>query len=69
VDYRVRQTPRGIAVSALSPRGTDRDALRAGLATALAAAGLPDPEVAVDLVTELAHDAHSGKLRRFVPLA
>ena len=69
VDYRVRQTPRGIAVSALAPRDTDPDSLRAGLIAALTSAGLPDPEVTVDVVAELPHDAQSGKLRRFVPLA
>jgi phenylacetate-coenzyme A ligase PaaK-like adenylate-forming protein len=67
-DYRVRQTRRGIAVSALAPTGTDVAALRARLAAALAAAGLPDPEVAVDVVSELPRDPDSGKLRRFVPL-
>jgi phenylacetate-coenzyme A ligase PaaK-like adenylate-forming protein len=67
-DYRVRQTPRGIAVSVLAPRGADRDDLRARLRTSLADAGLPDPEVGVDVVPELPRDARSGKLRRFVPI-
>jgi phenylacetate-coenzyme A ligase PaaK-like adenylate-forming protein len=68
VDYRVHQTPRGIAVSVLAPAGLDTVGLRAGLTTALAAAGLPDPEVTVDRVAELPRDAHTGKLRRVVPL-
>lgn len=68
VDYRVQQTPRGIAVSALAPRGTDPEPLRVGLTAALASAGLPDPEVTVDVVAELGGDQYSGKLRRFVPL-
>lgn len=67
-DYRVRQTPAGIAVSVLAPHGVDRDDLRARLRTALAGAGLPDPEVGVDVVSELPRDARSGKLRRFVPI-
>jgi phenylacetate-coenzyme A ligase PaaK-like adenylate-forming protein len=68
VDYRVRQTPRGVAVSALSAGGTDPRELRRGLTTALAAAGLPDPEVSVELVTALPRDVRTGKVRRFVPL-
>jgi phenylacetate-coenzyme A ligase PaaK-like adenylate-forming protein len=67
-DYRVRQTPHGIAVSALSAGGTDPGELRRDLATALAAAGLRDPQVTVELVTELPRDVTTGKLRRFVPL-
>ena len=69
VDYRVRQTPHGIAVDVLAPHGTDRPALRAGLAAALAAAGVDSPEVSVEVVAELPRDRDSGKLRRFVPLA
>lgn len=69
VDYRVRQTPHGIAVDLLAPHGTDREALRAGLAAALAGAGVHSPEVSVEVVSELPRDRDSGKLRRFVPLA
>lgn len=68
VDYRVRQLPRGIAVSALAPGGADAERLRTELTAALAAAGLPAPEVTVDLVAALPRDATTGKLRRFVPL-
>jgi phenylacetate-coenzyme A ligase PaaK-like adenylate-forming protein len=68
VDYRVRQTARGIAVDALAPHGTDGAALQAGLAAALAGTGLDSPEVSVDVVAELPRDPDSGKLRRFVPL-
>ena len=67
--YRVQQTRRGIAVDVLAPNGTDRAALRAGLAGALAGAGLDSPEVSVEVVTELPRDPRSGKLRRFVPLS
>jgi phenylacetate-CoA ligase len=69
VDYRVRQTRRGVAVSALAPRGADVPRLRADLGTALADAGLAAPEVTVDVVTDLPRDAQTGKLRRFVPLS
>jgi phenylacetate-coenzyme A ligase PaaK-like adenylate-forming protein len=68
VDYRVRQLPRGIAVSALAPGSTDAERLCHELTMALAAAGLPAPEVTVDLVAALPRDASTGKLRRFVPL-
>jgi phenylacetate-coenzyme A ligase PaaK-like adenylate-forming protein len=67
-DYRVRQTPHGIAVSVLAPRGADTAALCARLASSLATAGLRDPDVQVDVVTELPRDPRSGKLRRVVPL-
>ena len=39
-----------------------------GSVNSLAAAGLPDPEVRVDVVAELPRDGRSGKLRRFVPV-
>lgn len=68
LDYRVRQLPRGIAVSVLAPGGADAQQLRAHLAAALAGAGLPDPEVTVDVVADLPRDARTGKARRFVPL-
>jgi phenylacetate-coenzyme A ligase PaaK-like adenylate-forming protein len=68
VDYRVRQTPRGIEVSALAPRGADIQRLRTDLTAAMAGAGLPTPEVTVDLVSDLPRDGATGKLRRFVPL-
>jgi phenylacetate-coenzyme A ligase PaaK-like adenylate-forming protein len=68
VDYRVRQTPGGIAVSAISPGGTEPERLGRDLTSALAAAGLRDPRVTVDLVPDLPRDSRTGKLRRFVPL-
>ncbi|MGY1640991.1 phenylacetate--CoA ligase family protein [Geodermatophilus sp. SYSU D00703] len=73
VDYRVRQTPHGIAVEALPCPGADRTGLRTaleiGLTGALARAGLPAAEVTVRTVEDLPRDARTGKLRRFVPLA
>jgi phenylacetate-coenzyme A ligase PaaK-like adenylate-forming protein len=68
VDYVVRQTARGVAVSAQAPHGADDVALRLDLTSALAGAGLHDPEVSVDVVAELPRHHESGKLRRFVPL-
>lgn len=52
----------------LAPRGADTGTLSARLGASLAAAGLPDPEVSVDVVTDLPRDGRSGKLRRFVPV-
>jgi phenylacetate-coenzyme A ligase PaaK-like adenylate-forming protein len=68
-DYRVRQTPAGVAVSVLAPQGFATEVLRGHVRDALSAAGLPDPDVSVDVVTELPRDARSGKLRRFLPLS
>jgi phenylacetate-CoA ligase len=68
VDYQVRQTPRGIAVDVLAPRGVDAATLRADLTGALAGAGLAGAEVSVAAVADLPRDARTGKLRRFVPL-
>ena len=64
-EYRVRQTERGIAVEIVGDPVAD---LRPALAAALAAAGLPQPEVALAVVPGIAPDPRSGKLRRFVPL-
>lgn len=40
-------------MTAQAPNGADGVALRHGLSSALAAAGLPEPEVSVDVVAEL----------------
>jgi phenylacetate-CoA ligase len=68
VDYQVRQTPRGIEVDALTSGILDAAELRIRLTTALATAGLRDPEVDVRVVDELDRNAATGKLRRFLPL-
>lgn len=66
-DYQVRQTRAGIQVSVLRDAPADLAVLRAGLAGALADAGLPDPEVTVDVVAALPCNPETGKLRRFIP--
>jgi phenylacetate-CoA ligase len=68
VDYQVRQTPGGIAVDVLAPRGVDAGSLRADLTGALTAAGLGGAEVTVTAVPALPRDPCTGKLRRFLPL-
>lgn len=67
VEFQVRQTRTGVTVLV---RGTDPDTDRItrDLAAALAAAGLADPEVTVEVVDRLDRLATSGKLVRFVPL-
>lgn len=67
VEYQVRQTPAGacVAVRAIGPCATDQ--LATDVAEGLAAAGLPAPQVEVDLVDRLPRPV-SGKLIRFLPM-
>jgi phenylacetate-coenzyme A ligase PaaK-like adenylate-forming protein len=67
-DYQVRQTTTGIHVAAIPAGAIDVEGLRARLEQALAAAGLPEPEVTVAVVDGLDRDARTGKIRRFQPL-
>jgi phenylacetate-CoA ligase len=68
LDYQVRQTTRGVIVHVLLERETTTLApLREQLRTALAQAGLADPEVTVDAVTALRRHPQTGKLRRVIP--
>lgn len=71
VEYQVRQTAGGIAVSiVLTDRsGPATDALASELAAALRQAGLTDASVAVEVTDRIARDPVTGKPRRFVPLA
>jgi phenylacetate-CoA ligase len=68
LDYRVRQTPRGIDVEALAVVPVNSDRLAEHLVRALATAGLTDPAVSVRIVDDLERFPDTGKLRRFVPL-
>ena len=68
LDYQVRQTRRGIEVDALASGVLDVADLRTRLTSALASAGLRQPEVDVRVVDELDRNAATGKLRRFLPL-
>lgn len=65
-DYQVRQTVRGIEVTAQADAALEIDALRRELITSLAAAGLRDPEVIVRAVPVLERHEDTGKLRRFI---
>ncbi len=68
LDYRVRQTPRGVDVEALAVVPVDSDRLAEQLIQALAEAGLPNPAVSVRIVDHLERIPDTGKLRRFIPL-
>lgn len=71
-EYQVHQTPAGIAVTLVPAQPgvrVDEDVLAERLADALAAAGLPRPEVDVTSRAALDRDPQTGKLARFVPLA
>jgi len=67
IDYQVRQTPGGVAVSAMLERDLDLGLLRRDLGAALRRAGLADPQVQVDAVASLPRHPETGKLRRVVP--
>jgi phenylacetate-CoA ligase len=69
LDYRVRQTPRGIDVEALAVVPLDSDRLAGRLVQSLSGAGLTDPAVSVRIVDHLERIPDTGKLRRFLPLA
>jgi phenylacetate-coenzyme A ligase PaaK-like adenylate-forming protein len=65
-DYRVRQTRRGIEIDVLASEPLDLERLHDELALALAAAGLPEPEVVARCVPALERQPDTGKLRRFI---
>jgi phenylacetate-coenzyme A ligase PaaK-like adenylate-forming protein len=65
-DYQVRQTVRGIDVTAQAEAAFEIDPLRRKLISSLAAAGLRDPEVIVRTVPVLERHEDTGKLRRFI---
>jgi phenylacetate-CoA ligase len=68
LDYRVRQTSRGVDVEVLAVVPVDSEHLAERLVQALAEAGLPDPAVSVRIVDHLERMPDTGKLRRFLPL-
>jgi len=69
-DYQVRQTRTGIEADIIAASGgASTEALRRQLAEALAHGGLSQPDVTVRIAGDLARNADSGKLRRFIPLS
>jgi phenylacetate-CoA ligase len=68
LEYQVRQTGRGLDVAVVASGPLDHPALAAALAASLRAAGLPDPQVHVRQVPDIARHRETGKARRFIPL-
>ena len=70
LEYQVRQTARGIAVSVVAPDGLDARKLESLLTNGLRDAGLEQPEVNVNATEPSALTRHpeTGKTRRFIPL-
>jgi phenylacetate-coenzyme A ligase PaaK-like adenylate-forming protein len=65
-DYQVRQTARGIEVTAQAEAALETEPLRLALISSLASAGLRDAEVEVLAVPVLERHEDTGKLRRFI---
>jgi phenylacetate-CoA ligase len=67
LEYQVRQTSRGIDIAVVTRGPLDHAALAAALEDSLQAAGLPDPQVHVRQVPDIARHPQTGKARRFIP--
>jgi phenylacetate-CoA ligase len=67
LEYQVRQTSRGIDIAVVTTGPLDHAALAAALQDSLQAAGLPDPQVHVRQVPDIARHPQTGKARRFIP--
>jgi hypothetical protein len=68
VEYQVRQTPSGAAVSIRCQGPVECDHLRRELKDCLAQLGLERPEVTIKTVDHLRRDGGPAKLKRFFPL-
>jgi phenylacetate-CoA ligase len=68
LEYQVRQTSHGIDVAVVADRPLGHAALAAALGRGLRTAGLPDPQVNVQQVADIARHPETGKARRFIPL-
>lgn len=67
--YQVHQTRRGARIAVIATGPLDVSALHRQLVSELAAAGLADAEIEIDVVDALERNAETGKLKRFIPLA
>jgi len=67
LEYQVRQTG-GIDIAVVASGPLDLTALAAALEQSLHAAGLPDPQVHIRQVSDIARHPETGKARRFIPL-
>jgi phenylacetate-CoA ligase len=68
LEYQARQTSRGIDIAVVAGGPLDHAALAAALAHSLRTAGLPDPQVHLRQVPDIARHPETGKARRFIPL-
>ena len=68
IDYQVRQTPRGAAITVRASGTVELGGLTQRIAASLARAGVPDPTVTIERVETFERQA-SGKLKRFFPLS
>jgi phenylacetate-coenzyme A ligase PaaK-like adenylate-forming protein len=66
VEYQVTQTPRGVRVAVVAPRGVDEAALAARIAAALTGAGLDGAEATVEPVAAIRRHPLTGKTKRFL---
>jgi phenylacetate-CoA ligase len=66
VEYQVRQTERGVAVTIVSDGIVDRAAIASALEHSLRAAGLPDASAHVDESAVISRHPQTGKIRRFI---
>jgi hypothetical protein len=64
-----RTTLRGVAVDVCGAQPLELTALTADLSARLARAGLASPQVIVHQVDRVTKTVHTGKIKRFVPLA
>jgi phenylacetate-CoA ligase len=67
LEYQVRQTSRGIDIAVVADGHLDHAALGASLERSLRTAGLPDPQVHIRQVPDIARHPETGKARRFIP--
>jgi phenylacetate-coenzyme A ligase PaaK-like adenylate-forming protein len=68
LEYQAHQTERGVDVSVVLDGELDHAALAASLQQSLRTAGLPEPQVCVHAVADIARHPETGKARRFIPL-
>ena len=66
-EYQVRQTEFGIDVACVTDGHLPESALAARLEHALRQAGLPAPQVSIELAETIARDPRTGKVSRFIP--
>jgi phenylacetate-CoA ligase len=68
LEYQVRQTSHGFDIAVVADGPLDHATLAAAFAHSLRTAGLPDPQVHLRQVPDIARRPETGKARRFIPL-